>query len=555
MFRRLVLFAIVAGWLSLAGQGQTSAPPALVEGSVVNKLTGAPVKHAHVIYIKASDGNGKEISPINTDTDPGGHFSISLAPGVYRMWAERQGFSRHVYGALTPEGSGVPLVVTAGQQIRDLTFRIVPLGVISGRVLDDDGEPVQSAGIQVLRFSYATGKRQLLAVAGASSDDRGEYRVFGLPAGRYYLLATLPGNPMSRPIESSALIPEALAPFAPMYYPGVTELDSASQLTLPQGAELNDIDFHLQRVRAVTLRGRLFSPIEDFSRGQLQVVLAHNDDNGASYIDRAVAAVDRSSGKFELRGVGPGLYWLVASQLNAGRALGGRTPVEVAPPNSQENLAISLRQSFDIGGTIEIEGKTPMGLGNAVARLSPAEGLALGTQPMSRIGADGSLRFTGVTPGLWDLTLDPLPQGMWIKSATFGEYDVSSGEIIVTANGRGPLHITLTTSGAQISGTVGQDNHPRAATVVLAPDSDELRRSPRLYRVTSAQDQGAFSFAGVPPGSYKLFAFEEIEPNAWLDPGFLKPVEALGEAITVSAGEKIVRQLTPVPPDALLPQR
>jgi hypothetical protein len=356
-------------------------------------------------------------------------------------------------------------------------------------------------------------------------------------------------------MEIGGLIPEAQEPYAPMYYPGVLDPASATQLPLAQGAELNDIDFHLQRVRAVTLRGRLFSPLDDFTRGQVQVVLAHSDGSGASFIDRAAAAVEKTTGRFELRGVAPGLYWLVASQLNGAYSLGGRTPVEVTAPNSQENLTISLRSAFDVMGAITMEGKQSASPATLTAELSPSEGMALGPQPTAKVGADGRFRFTGVTPGLWDFTLGPLPEGVWIKTAMFGEHDILRGELNVPDGPRGNLHIVLSGNGAQVSGTVSEDDHPHAATVVLVPDSEEMRRSPRLYRATStlAQDQGRFVFKGVPPGSYKLFAFDEVEPNAWLNPDFLKPVEALGEPVSVAEGDQATRRLVLVPSDALLP--
>src|SRR5262249_38253400 len=164
-------------------------------------------------------------------------------------------------------------------------------------------------------FSYASGRRQLIPVAGATSNDRGEYRVYNLPAGRYYLLAARGGSPLSRPPETGALIPDVQEHFASLYYPGVLDLASASMITLPEGSELTEIDLHLSRVPTIRVRGRLVSPVADFLGSQLQVVLAHNDNNFASYVNRASAAVDPATGRFELRGVPPGSYLLVASQL------------------------------------------------------------------------------------------------------------------------------------------------------------------------------------------------------------------------------------------------
>lgn len=552
-FRRvLTSIAIVCGFL-ISAVAQAPLANASVEGSVMNKITGAPVKHAHVMYIRV--GQSDSATPISTDTDADGRFAITVEAGAYRLWAERPGFARLAYGARTPEGAGTVLNLAAGQELRDIGLRLVPLGAISGHVFDEDGDPIQGAGIQVLRFSYASGRRQLIPVAGSSSNDRGEYRAYGLPAGRYFLLATLRGAPMSHPPETSALVPEMQQPFASVYYPGVLDFSSANEIAVPEGGDLTDADFHLQRVHAVTVRGRIFSPAEDFAGSQLQVVLAHNDGNNASTVERVSAAIDHNTGKFEFRGIAPGSYVLVASQLYGGHPLGGRVQVEVNPALQQQNITVALTPAFDITGSVQVEGGTAAKLPNVVLRLSPAEGLAFGPQPASKVGADGSIRLAGVTPGIWSFTLDPLPAGLWIKSATFGEADVTRGEINVSPGTRGQLHIVLGSNGAQIAGSVVQDGQPLRATVVLVPAAPELQGSASMYHAVPTQDDGKFSFKGIRPGSYKLFAFEDVEPFAWLDPDFLKPVESLGEAISLSEGDRATRQLTPVPPDALLPGR
>jgi hypothetical protein len=526
--------------------------PALIEGSVINKLTGAPVKGAHVIYNKSEGASGTS-SPISTDTDSQGHFSLQIAAGSYRLWVERSGFARQIYGALSPAGEGVTLTLAPGQQLHDLVLRVTPLGAISGRVLDEDGEPVASVGIQVLRFQYSTGHRQLISVSGASSNDRGEYRVFGLPAGRYLLLASPPGAPISRPIESGSLVPEAQDAYAALYYPGVLEADSASPVLLPEGGEINDADFRLRRIRAVTLRGRLISPMGKLSLGQVQVVLAHNEKNSASYIDRATAAVDTATGRFEIHGVAPGSYLLVGSALIAGHGLSGRIPVEISATAPPEEITLTLAPAIDIPGQMEVEGAQRGSAPNSIVRLTAAEGLAPGPQPAGKIAADGSFHLPGVTAGLWALSVDPLPPGLWIKSATFAGNEITSGEFPVAESSRGALRIVLAGNGAQISGTVTANGQPVSATVVLAPAAPEQRGLQPLYRVTNANERGIFTLKSVRPGAYKLFAFQEIASFEWFDPELLQTVEALGEALAVGEGETVQRDLTAIPPDALLP--
>lgn len=544
-----VTLLLIAALLSSAAHAQS----AMVEGTVINKLTGAPLKNAHVIYNHTDAGPNNTSTPISTDTDPQGHFLVELSAGSYRLWVERSGFARQIFGALSPAGEGATLTLAAGQQMHDVVFRMTPLGAIAGRVFDEDGEPLTGVDIQVLRFQYSTGHRQLVSVAGSSSNDRGEYRVFGLPAGRYLLLASPPGAPITRPIESGALVADAQDAYAALYYPGVLEVDAASPVLLPEGGELNDADFRLRRIRAITLRGRLLSPMGKSSADQVQVVLAHNEKNTASYIDRAAAAVDSATGRFEFHGVAPGSYLLVGSELVAGRALSGRIPVEISATAPPEEVSLALAPAFDVPGLVEVEGAQRGNAPNSMVRLTSAEGLAPGPQPAGKLAADGSFHLPGVTAALWALSIDPLPPGLWIKSATFAGNEIASGEFSVHEGSRGALRIVLAGNGAQISGTVTANGQPVRATVVLVPAAPEQRGLQPLYRVTNSSERGVFALKGVRPGAYKLFAFKEVAPFEWFDPELLQTVESLGEALAVGEGETAQRDLTAIPPDALLP--
>lgn len=543
-----ILSACILAVLCLRGQ---TASPALIDGTVSNKLTGAPVKGAHVIYVRTGSEANQQ-SPISSDTDAAGHFSLQLPAGSYRLWVERNGYARQTYGALSPAGEGSTLALAAGQQLHDVAFQVVPLGAIAGRVLDEDGEPIQGVGVQVLRFNYANGHRQLISIAGSTSNDRGEYRVFGLLAGRYLLLASLPNGPMSRPMEAAALVPEVQDPFAPLYYPGAPDVDSASPVSLGEGSELADIDFHLRKVRASTVRGRLVGAMDKLSSGQIQVVLAHNENGVASYIDRIPGVVDANTGRFEIRGVSPGSYFIVASQLFT-RPFGGRIPIEISAAAAPEQVAVPLSPAYDILGTVEVEGAPRGSMPNFIVRLLPAEGLALGPQPWSKVASDGSIRLAGVTPGLWKIQIDSLPEDLWIKAESFAGNEVPAGEFNATESTRGQLRIVLATGGAQISGTVTIDGQPSQATVVLAPTAPELRAFHQLYRVTHASEHGTFTIKGVRPGSYKLFAFQEIEPFAWFDPELLQMVESMGETVVVSKSETVSRDVVGIKPEAQLP--
>jgi hypothetical protein len=547
------LFVLFILSISLSLRALPSQPEVLLEGTVTNKLTGAPVKGAHVIYTRIASGSDPAASPISRDTDIQGHFHLELGPGSYRLWVEREGFARQSYGSGVPEGTGSVLTVAPGQELHDIVFRITPLGALSGRVLDQDGDPLQGVGIQVLRVSYASGMRQLIPVAGASSNDRGEYRCYDLPAGRYFVLATPKGSPLSHPMEAGALVPEVQDAYVPLYYPGVVELESASVVPVPEGGDIQQIDFRLQSIRATTLRGRVSSPVK-FDSNQIQVILAHNDHGFASYIDRATAVVDPATGKFEIRRVAPGSYFLVASQLIKGEVFSARVPIEITVGVQPEELPIHVVPAVEAHGTVLMDDGSAVPA-NLFVRLLPAEGLLPGPAPAAAVNSDGSIRLSGVLPGTWILSVEHLPEGIWIKNISFGDIRSTGGQLNLPPGARGPLRVVLAANGGQLTGIVGEEGQPQQATVVLVPMETELRPSPHAYRFTGTDSRGAFIFKGVRPGAYRLFAFESIAPFAWMDPGILNAVEELGQELVVNENERLTRQLKPIPYDAVLPSR
>ena len=548
--RGLILLVLLVSFLPCGSQEQTSV---VVEGSVSNKLTGSPVKGAHVIYTRLASGPVQAASPISSDTDPQGRFRLDLSPGSYRLWVERQGFVRQSYGSHAPDGPSSVLSVTPGEELHDIAFRMTPLGAISGRVIDEDGEPVQGVGVQVLRMSYNSGLPQLTFVGGSTSDDRGEYRCYELPAGRYSILATCKGSPLSHPVEQGALVPEVQDAYIPIYYPGAAEFDAATPVVLPEGGDVSDINIPLQRIRATSVTGRLLSP-RKLVPNEFQVLLARNEHGTASFVGRTPAVVDSATGRFEVTGAAPGSYILVASQFSGGQVFSARAPIEIRAGVPPEHITLSLTPAVELGGNVSMEDGSapPPGL---VLHLSPLEGIFPGLRPESKIAADGNIRLTGVSPGSWALSLQHLPEGFWIKTVSLGDAQMPYGMLTLQSGGAGPLSIVLSRDGAAVSGIVDANGQPHAGTVVLAPLAAELRHSPQAYRAVSASESGSFVLKGVPPGKYRLFAFETVIRDAPLDPEVLGNVKDMGQTVSLAAGETATLRLTLIPYEATLPAR
>jgi hypothetical protein len=526
------LFVALLAMLGALPQGSPQNVPALVQGSVVNKSTGAPVKHAHVLYMTVhSSARGSTLTSGGVDTDSGGQFSFQAAPGSYQLWVEQSGFARQYYGSRTPGEALNGLVLAPGQQLRDITLQIVPLGAISGRVFDEEGDALQGASIQLLHFSYASGRRELVPVNGTATDDRGEYRAYGLPAGRYLLLATRREWPS----------------YAGLFYPGSTDIASSTEITLPAGGDITGIDVSLPKTNLVTVRGRISSPMSDFSDSTLQLVLVR--ERVASAIGRASAVINQGNGSFEIRDVMPGSYWLIGSQLYGRSVLAGRIPLEIGDA-APVNISVPLSPSFEIKGRITVDGggKLP----NVTLGLRSVDNITLGPPPIPAVTPEGDIHITGVTSGVWRLTIGPLPDASCVKSATLNNVDLLREELTLAGNTTEPLRMIIGTNCPQVSGVVTDDSgQPRNATVVMAPADAELLTSPMAYLTVSTENNGTFVFKGLRPGIYKIFGLEEAEPFAWLDPEVMSRIEPFEESISVADGDHATIKLSPVPPAAV----
>ena len=188
-FRVLMLAALAP----LAICQTTQPPPApkgTVVGTVIRAATREPLKKAWVTVHKV-EGQGKSSGVL---TDGSGRFELTdIEPGRYRLSVERNGYVSQAYGRQGPEQAGTILSMGPGQTVRDIQVAMTTAGVLTGHIFDDDGEPVVNAQVSVMSFRYREGRRELIPMQGAETNDLGEFRIFGLAQGSYYVTATFRG--------------------------------------------------------------------------------------------------------------------------------------------------------------------------------------------------------------------------------------------------------------------------------------------------------------------------------------------------------------------------
>lgn len=289
------IFALI--WLSSSAIAQNLEPTKpLIEGTVVSALNGQLVPHAVVVARNTKLHEGM----ILARADDNAHFVFDrLEPSVYRLYAGKQGYfsdSRKI--------SMEPIVeLPAGGEVKDVIVRLMPLGVISGRILDEKNEPVRGVEIRLLSLDYYRGRQTLSTTTSVVSDDRGEYRIFDIRPGSYYLLAEFN---LSKELNKTFAIapPKGSAldiAYPPIFYPSTSDLPQAQKIMVNPGDELH-ADFALVPMQAVSIQGRVVNGLT--SRPVTKPAVTAYWGENTAVMARTAELTEQENG-FEIRGIGP----------------------------------------------------------------------------------------------------------------------------------------------------------------------------------------------------------------------------------------------------------
>jgi hypothetical protein len=516
-----------------------------------------------------------------------GRFTIrDIEPGEYRLQIQSPRFGSAAYGQRKPDGPGTILSIGAGQRISDLKVSMTPTGTIAGRITGRSGEPLAYASVQALKAVYQDGKRVYAMVQSTNTDDRGDYRLFWLTSGKYLVVAGPRSSPIGpgvnrplrpgetlrpedmlfraiRAINEYQFTPDSLLAgsnltkriledgsmqeesWMPTYYPATIDRAQATPVDVTAGATVTGINITLGSSPVQRIRGR----VSGFT-GQATVALASGTQgtagritaNGASTID----------GSFEFSGVVPGVYFLTAQD----RAGGVSTPIAVLVGDRDvEGVSIAIAPAVQLSVRVTAEGLPQGSLETSgfAASLRPELDTMQGVLPpnvraanmLIRLG--NALTFTNLSPGNYQLDISPPglqdnTKPMYIKSMRLGRED-ALGTFRIGSDTTDTLQVVLTTESGSVDGVaVGRTGDPAPnTTVVLVPTTARKRLA--LYQTLVTGNDGRFRFQAIPPGDYKLFAWEDVETGAWANDEFMRAYESRGRAIRVSENTKEEVQL------------
>ncbi len=460
-------------------------------------------------------GTPSLVGSIVTDTD--GRFVFqNVRPGRYRVTVKRQGYTR-------PPRS---ISVAAGQPVPEIQLPMTPTGAIYGVVVDGKNEPIGNVEVQALKASYPEGRRILTEVQSVRTNDLGEYRLFWLTPGRYYIVAIhsqvgiSPGLPRMFDQGTMSMVggvgtfvgtstnvdpvlgfrPEQTDWYLPVYFPGTLEEQSASAIDVRPGTESGGINIAVNPVRERHIRG----VIVDGSTGKPDLYGSLAIE-GLENMGGDRLTVDHDTGLFDISLL-PGSQTLVA------HAAGGTGYATVPPGDSDiENFTIVTAKNFDIPGRIALEGSSGGASALDGLRISLLRDPPPPTERRAILSYSSPLQNGSITveAGVGDYRMNIAPilnangsstvfvpgdlQDMYVKSIRLGNIDVLNNGLHLEGPPTATFDIVIGTKLGLIEGTVSGGD----VTVVLIPD---VRRRIDLYKSTTSDLSVHFHFDRVPPG-------------------------------------------------------
>jgi hypothetical protein len=218
------------------------------------------------------------------------------------------------------------------------------------------------------------------------------------------------------------------------------------------------------------------------------------------------------AGNFDLRGVAPGAYYLVATVYDGERTASGKISVDVGSSNL-ENVIVAIGSGVELVGRVRVEGDAPISLANVRIMLRPYDPTVMmfGGVPDGRINEDGTFTLSRVNPDHYNFTLMGLPDGFYLKAARSGDQDVLLPGLDLARGPAGPIDLVLSPNAGKVEGVAQNDDKPAAgATIVLIPQQEQLRDRMEAVKTVTSDQYGAY-----------------------MDPDVLKQAEGKAESVTV----------------------
>ncbi len=483
------------------------AGTASLRGVVVDAETRTPLSRARVV-LTSSALSEPRVAVTGSD---GAYAFHHLPAGEYSVSAARTGYATRQYGERgTAPPSTVALV--AGKQATSIEIALPPAGVIVGQVLDEDRRPFAGARVEALAPRTRNGQVSLVAMAAAASDDRGAYRLSGLPAGAYYVSALDP---------AFANVGDETGPltYTPTYFPGTPRLEEASRVTVVPGIEPSQqAVIILKIIRPARVSGTL-STLDRRPLTSGVIIMSPTAD----HVLDAIATRDvqiTPEGSFAFRNVAPGRYQVRArGEVEPGGTTLFATFTITVEGRDVDRLAMTLVPGGTMAGSVVAEAVSEGGppYGSLRVRAPMAAGGNVGDSLTGVVGRNGGFRIRGLMPGSHRVFVEGLRDPWVLKSVAYRGEDVTDSGLDVDSRQQiDDVRVVITDAAAEVSGTVA-DERTRGAPRVLVAFIPALprfwTRTSRRFRLLRTDENGRFRVRGLPAGQYHLLATYDLDES------------------------------------------
>jgi hypothetical protein len=529
-------------------QPRDAAPTAegtgAISGRVTNLETGGPLRRAVIRITSPALPSDRRVS-----TNSDGRYEVRELPaGAYSLKAERGGYLTLAYGQRRTGEIGKPLQLGDGQTVKAIDFALPRLGVISGRVVDDTGEPIAKVIVWAMQFGRHQGARRLIPFvvpeeccwrgSHSETDESGQYSLV-LPPGEFVVMGQ---SRETWPLESDTT---QVLGYPASFYPGVAEPTEAQRIKVGVGQEVGNIDFALVPARTARVSGAVLNaagaPVANESLTLSQEVMGPQ----GGFLFAPLTAQIGPDGDFSVNNVRAGEY-ILAVRLPAASdqpAQEARQMIQVAGMDI-DGLVIVTGSGGTVRGQVVSDDGTPVaGLDRLSVRARPltwaARSSTLGGSSTGRVNADGTFELKAVV-GSVVLSIGTLTGDWMLKSVELSGRNLADDPIDVrhgdTLTG---VRVVLTNQPTRLGGLIlDEKKQPADGTVVVFPEeTSRWREDSRTVRAARPDQRGEFSIKGLPAGKYLIAAVDYVQEGQWYDPDFLADLRTRAQPLSLAEAE------------------
>ena len=498
---------------------------ATIRGRVLADGSNAPVSRVDIRIGSAESPAGKTAT-----TDANGRYELTGLPaGKFTLSASKPNYVRVAYGQTRPQGQGKVIELADGQTLANISFVLQRTGAITGHIVDEFGDPVTDVQVMAMRSQFFNGERRMMPAGGrpAETNDLGDYRIYGLAPGQYYITATLRNLMMGGATDDRSA-------YSPTYYPGTGSVAEAQRLTIAAGQTINGVNMTLLPVRTSRITGKALDAEGKPLVGAMVVAM---ERMGMMAMAMRSPAQVRPDGGFTLTGITPGNYILRIGMPGLDQT--AVTPVTVTDGDITDVELIATRPSTIRGRVLVERGATPPRASTLQLAASSSEPMMGGGGP-ARLNDDFTFELKAPA-GHYNIRLMGQLDTWHLHAVRLNGIDVTDTGIDLPPNAIvSDVAVEMTTKPSGATGSVVDENGQPARDAWVVMFAQDAQRWASQTRYTGAGRPNANNVytVNVPAGDYFIVAVTDIEPGEWNDPDVLAQLRERATRVTIADGER-----------------